>query len=283
MYDKLVSAENLAKNLHNQNWYVFECHSNTNSFNHESHEGLIRGAHFFDLQTDLSGDCIAGKTGRHTLPEPETLISRLQHIGVLNNSQIVVYDRGDNAIATRAWWIMRWLGHKSVAVLDGGWKGWVDKGGEIETENDNDDFMYNLSGFTKKESLVQVIDNSDAGSGKWLLIDSRSVDRFQGKKDWTDPISGHIPGAINAPFLDNLSDDNNFLEAEKLKKLYSDLIPADDTRPIACYCGSGVTATHSILALEIAGYTNVALYPGSWSEWIMNPSNPIARGGQHRK
>jgi thiosulfate/3-mercaptopyruvate sulfurtransferase len=230
-------------------------------------EGHLPGAVYLSLDDDLAAPPGAG--GRHPLPNAEALAGRLRQLGISNDSQVVVYDDAGGAFAARAWWCIRWLGHAAVAVLDGGLAVWD---GELETATQS-----NPPGdFTIAAALTRSIevDQLCAGLNTFHLIDARSQPRFAGVEEPIDPVAGHIPGASCLPFQGNLGTDGRFLSAARLKARFSQFEDAD----LVCYCGSGVTAAHNILALNVAGFPEPALYPGSWSEWIRDPARPVAVG-----
>jgi len=230
-------------------------------------EGHIPGSSYLSLDDDLAAP--AGEGGRHPLPVAEALASRLRELGISNNSQVVVYDDAGGAFAARAWWCIRWLGHAAVAVLDGGIAVWD---GELESATK----PHPRGDFTIRTALTRTtdVDQLSAGLNAFRLIDARSQPRFAGIEEPIDPVAGHIPGASCLPFQGNLGTDGRFLSAVQLKARFSQFEDAD----LVCYCGSGVTAAHNILALKVAGFPEPALYPGSWSEWIRDPDRPIAVG-----
>lgn len=229
-------------------------------------EGHLPGAQYLSLDHDLAA--APGSGGRHPLPDRSALASRLAELGCSDSDQIVVYDDAGGAFAARAWWCIRWLGHEAVAVLDGGLGAWV---GELETTN----ITPQPGSFSLRESLTRIIDvNALAeGLGSVTLIDARAQARFDGLEEPIDPIAGHIPGASCMPFQANLDGAGQFLPADVLAERFAGLADAD---PLICYCGSGVTAAHNILALRIAGFSEPVLYPGSWSEWIRDDQRPVA-------
>jgi thiosulfate/3-mercaptopyruvate sulfurtransferase len=227
-------------------------------------EGHITGAGFLSLDDDLAAP--AGNGGRHPLPDPERLAQRLRILGINDQDQVVVYDDSGGAYAARAWWCLRWLGHEAVAVLDGGLAAWPIP---LSTEVNRPD----QGNFTIRKSLTRFIDADRlaASLADWVLIDARAEERFRGEVEPIDPVAGHIPGAICRPFQDNLTDTGAFRPAAQLRQRF----PADAAR-VVCYCGSGVTAAHNILAMRVAGLAEPLLYPGSWSEWIRSDERPLA-------
>ena len=217
--------------------------------------GHLPGSVFLSLDDDLAAP--AGDGGRHPLPQPDRLASKLGELGASDADQVVVYDDAGGAFAARAWWCLRWLGHEAVAVLDGGINAWT---GSLETA-----LVAPVSAvFSVRPSLTRAIDGDQllAGLDDHSLVDARSDARFEGLEEPIDPVAGHIPGAVCRPFQDNLDDRGRFLPAAVLGARF----PADGS--VVCYCGSGVTAAHNILAMCIAGLEEPMLYPGSWSEWI---------------
>lgn len=224
----------------------------------------IKGAVFFDLEKELSGEIISGITGRHPLPAKNVFADILGSKGANNTMQYVVYDDGHGGIAARFWWMMRWLGHEAVAVLDGGWKSWVELGLDVSSGIES----RSPSVFNVQESLEYVVDAEYVRGilfdNRYQLIDARTADRFAGQNENIDPIAGHIKSAVNKPFLSNIGEDGYWKSDEQLKEGFIDYL---DKEELICYCGSGVTACHNILALNKIG-KKAKLYPGSWSEWI---------------
>lgn len=223
--------------------------------------GHIAGAAYLSLDDDLAAP--PGDGGRHPLPDPETLAARLRALGIDDGDQVVVYDDAGGAFAARAWWCLRWLGHEAVALLDGGLGAWPRPLAVEEPPR-------SPGNFSIRPSLTRTVDvhTLTASSGERLLIDARSQARFDGEEEPIDPVAGHIPGAICRPFQGNLDSAGRFLPAAALAERFP------DHAEVVCYCGSGVTAAHNILAMRIAGRPEPALYPGSWSEWIRDPERP---------
>ncbi|WP_409284351.1 sulfurtransferase [Pseudomonas protegens] len=242
-------------------------------------DGHIAGAHFADLNRDLSGPVIKGVTGRHPLPEPAQLLARLQAWGIDNDSEIVLYDDGPGAFAARAWWLLAWLGKRDgVFMLDGGLKAWHAAGlplsldapkavaGQFTGQPDH-------SLLLDAEHLRQRLDQADL-----TLLDARGLPRFRGEVEPIDPVAGHIPGAQCAAFTDNLDSDGRFLPAQQLKQRFAEKLAGRSPEHLVAYCGSGVTACHNLFALCLAGYPLARLYAGSWSEWITDAQRPVATG-----
>lgn len=279
-YQIIISVDDLKQNLHNENWFVFDCRfllkdpsGGRNMFN----QGHLPGAKFADMDTDLSSP-MTQTSGRHPLPDPNLFIEKLQIWGVNNNSQIICYDDVSGAFAARMWWLLHWVGHQDVAVLDGGIEKWREKGLPLE-----EDVHQRPRGiFTGKANNAMWVDvnfvQSQLENGNINLLDARSAERFTAKDQETDPVPGHVPGAQNYPFAENLSQQGVFRSAAELKQRFTTIF-ADNNKQIITMCGSGVTACHNLLAMAIAGLPMPPLYVGSWSEWIKDPDRPVATGG----
>lgn len=238
-------------------------------------EGHVPGALYVHLDRDL---CAAktGANGRHPLPAREAFAATAGALGVTPGTQVVVYDRQQGAYAVRAWWMLRWLGHAAVAVLDGGWQAWQAAGGAAESAVPT---PLAAPPYPPGMPLVEAIDAPELAAqlGRVRLIDARAPERFRGEVETIDRQAGHIPGATNRFFKDNLAPDGRFKPAEVLRAELVPLAPGPAQR-VVHQCGSGVTACHNLLAMEIAGLGTGMLYAGSWSEWSSDPSRPIARG-----
>ncbi|MCZ4519861.1 sulfurtransferase [Rhodococcus ruber] len=242
--------------------------------------GHIPHAQFVDLDADLAAPPDHGSgasrndpnhRGRHPLPDEETFVAAMRGAGVSDDSSVVVYDGGPATAAARGWWLLRYYGHADVRVLDGGLAQWVAAGFPIGTEPS----IVAAGSFTARPSLARVLDVDDVldFARDNVLLDARAPERFRGEVEPVDPVAGHIPGAINRPTTDNVDSDGKFLDPEVLDGTFGGLVP--EGKDVAVYCGSGVTAAHQILALELAGI-DAALYPGSWSGWITDPTRPRA-------
>ena len=234
--------------------------------------GHIPGARYAHLNRDLSGPIQPGKTGRHPLPDRDTFTNTVRQLGIEKDQTVVAYDADTGAYAARLWWLLRWLGHANVMVLDGGMNAWqADQLPVTKT-------VPGTTGtkFEPTQSLVKSIEAADLLTTEFQITDARDRARFRGEVEPIDPVAGHIPGATCLPFVDNL-EAGRFRTPETLR---SSFIAAglSSTEPTVCYCGSGVTACHNALALLHAGMPEPILYPGSWSEWITHPDRPIAKG-----
>ncbi len=276
MYSTLVDCKVLHENQLHSDWCSIDCRASLTNLGHGQaayRAAHIPGACFADLATDLSGPIEPGVTGRHPLPEPGALAATFSRLGVGADTQIVAYDAGNGAFAARLWWLARWLGHGRVAVLDGGLAAWQAAGYPVE----GGDGVRMARHFPIRASLTRTVSTRDIESraDSLLLLDARAEARFKGEVEPIDPVAGHIPGALCLPFEGNLDGANRFLDPATLRLRFVDQLPATTT--VACYCGSGVTACHNILAMRHAGLGEAALYAGSFSEWITDPHRPVER------
>ncbi|MCC5794760.1 MAG: sulfurtransferase [Chromatiales bacterium] len=239
-------------------------------------QGHLPGALFLDLERDLSRTP-GPADGRHPLPDPDALAERLGQLGISERTPVVVYDEGPGAIAARAWWVLRWLGHGQVRLLDGGLAEWVAQGGSLDRSVP----ATRSAHFRARPGSMPVVATADllAMPDRWQLIDARAAPRFRGEVEPIDQVAGHVPGALNLPFSQNLTPEGRFRESSELAALYRDLAGPSGPGAVACMCGSGVTACHTLLALELAGFPGASLYAGSFSEWIRDSSRPVAQGG----
>lgn len=241
--------------------------------------GHLRGAHYLHLDRDLAG-AKTGKNGRHPLPERATLAAALAARGLNQGQQVVVYDAQGGMFAARAWWLLRWLGHDAVAVLDGGLQAWQTAGLPLVQEVPS----AARGNFREHDPLQKTVDvfavERNLSTHEFVVVDARAADRYRGENETLDPAGGHIPGALNRFFKHNLADDGRFKPAQTLRKEFGALLCGTPPEHVALQCGSGVTACHNALALEIAGLHGATLYPGSWSEWCADPARPIATGAQ---
>ncbi len=232
--------------------------------------GHIPGAAYVDLDRDLAAPRGPGQ-GRHPLPDAKAFEDAMRRAGVSNERAVVLYDDWGGRASARAWWLLRYFGHPNVRVLDGGWAAWKRAGGEVAIESREP-----IAGtFTAIPGGMPVVEAGEVRRAG-VLIDARAPERFRGDVEPVDPVAGHIPGAVNVPTTSNLDADGKFRTGGELAAEYAK-VGATSGADVAVYCGSGVTAAHDVLALEIAG-VRAKLYPGSWSEWITDPSRPIARG-----
>jgi thiosulfate/3-mercaptopyruvate sulfurtransferase len=236
--------------------------------------GHVPGAWFVDLETDLADP--PGVGGRHPLPAADRFAARMRAAGVSRHVPVVVLDQRDGTAAARLWWMLRLHGHPDVRVLDGGFDAWVAGGGPVST----DPTPLKPGDFVAADSPVKVIDAQGAAvlARTGLLLDARSAQRYAGSEEQVDPVAGHVPGARSAPTSDNVGPDGRLLPPEVLRERFSGLGLRDGVE-VGAYCGSGITAAHQVLALEVAGF-EAALYAGSWSDWITDPRRPVAIGSE---
>jgi thiosulfate/3-mercaptopyruvate sulfurtransferase len=242
-------------------------------------DGHIEGAHFADLERDLSATVTRGVTGRHPLPAPGKLLQRLQAWGISANSDVVLYDDGPGIYAARAWWLLAWLGKRSgVYLLDGGLKAWHAAGLPLSLDPAPNEPGH-LSGKPDEAMSISAEQlQAQLGEPGLTLLDARAAPRFRGEVEPIDPVAGHIPGAQCAAFSDNLDSDGRFLPPEVLRRQFAARLDGRSPEELVAYCGSGVTACHNLFALCLAGYSLGKLYAGSWSEWITDPQRPRATG-----
>jgi thiosulfate/3-mercaptopyruvate sulfurtransferase len=234
--------------------------------------GHLPGAVFVDLDADLAAS--PGRGGRHPLPDPAAFQAAMRRCGVRGDRAMVVYDQRDTTSAARAWWLLGYHGHADVRVLDGGYDGWVARGLEVTTEVPEPE----PGDFTARPGQRPLLDADAAAkvAGEGVLLDARAAARYRGEQEPVDPVAGHIPGARSAPATDDLVPDGRLRPPSELRARFQALGVRDGV-PLGAYCGSGVVASHLVLALDLAGYP-AALYAGSWSEWITDPTRPVATG-----
>jgi thiosulfate/3-mercaptopyruvate sulfurtransferase len=270
----LVSTGELEKNL--PRWRVFDCRhdlARPDLGESQYREGHIAGALFAHLERDLSGRK-TGKNGRHPLPDPQDFEKWLEKTGLTPKDQAVCYDAGNGSMAARLWWMLRWIGHENVAVLDGGLAKWTTEGRPLTIA---------VPLFTPLNYPIKLRKDLAVDAGaieknlrKLLLLDARAPARYRGEQEPIDPVAGRIPGASNRFNSENLSAQGIFKSAAELKKEFEAIL--GDRSEVVHYCGSGVAACHNLLAMEIAGLKGGKLYAGSWSEWIADPKRPQERG-----
>lgn len=237
--------------------------------------GHLPSAVYFDLDKDLSSPP-GEHGGRHPLPDMEVFAAKLEAAGISNSSFVVVYDDQANMFAGRLWWLLRYAGHDEVAVLDGGLSAWTEAG--FETTRDVPTFDKGVFTLDLRPEMLADMDHvrRNLDNPNVLLVDARGADRYRGENETMDPKAGHIPGALSLPYTDNL-DGKRYKPAETLKARFKDL-GLDEAEEVIVYCGSGVSASHDLIALEEAGIKNAKLYVGSWSDWSSYPRNPVATG-----
>jgi thiosulfate/3-mercaptopyruvate sulfurtransferase len=236
--------------------------------------GHLPRAVFVDLDTELAGE--PGPAGRHPLPAPGRFEAAMRRAGVRTGSTVVAYDEADGTVAARAWWLLRYFGHRDCRVLDGGFRAWVAAGGPVAT---GDGAAPGGGNFTARPGQMPVLDAAAAASlaRRGALLDARAGERYRGEREPVDPVAGHIPGALSVPTTANAGPDGRFLPAATLRARFAALGAQAGAGPVGVYCGSGVTAAHEVLALELAGIP-ASLYVGSWSNWVADPARPVATG-----
>ncbi|MBC9731975.1 sulfurtransferase [Nocardioides sp. zg-578] len=235
----------------------------------EFERGHVPGSAYVDLDRDLAAP--PGPRGRHPLPPVEVFEAAMRRAGVRGDRPVVVLDDWAGHAAARAWWLLRFHGHPDVRVLDGAWPAWLAAGGPVETGPTTPP----AGDFTARPGSMPVVD-VDRVLDVGVLVDARAAERYRGETEPIDPVAGHVPGAVNVPTSSNLGPDGRFREADELRAVYA-AVGATPDADVAAYCGSGVTAAHDVLAMEVAG-VRAALWPGSWSEWVADPSRPVATG-----
>ncbi len=280
-FHTLISASNLAHHLHDPHWVVIDCRhdlADPQAGRAMYATGHIPCAVFAHLDIDLAGPTVGADgrfRGRHPLPDRTAFIATLRTLGIHDDSQVIVYDAHGGAFAARLWWMLRWIGHGAVALLDGGLPAWLADGHALSSDpvTPSNGVINLRPALTAHVDVDQVTAN--LATQQKTVIDARAPDRFRGENETIDSVGGHIPGAKNRFFKDNLLADGRFKPAAQLRAEFSTLI--DAPQQSIMQCGSGVTACHNLLALDIAGLHGAALYAGSWSEWSSDRTRPLER------
>ena len=281
-YDILISAQQLADAQRTLPApVILDCSFELTApdAGHQAYEaGHVPNAMYVHLEHVLSAQK-TGRNGRHPLPDREAFAASMAALGVNDDTQVVAYDNAGGMYAARLWWMMRWIGHRATAVLDGGIARWKAEGHAVSVETPVPRPSGNLR---LREPLVRTLDfeavRTNIDGKQLLVLDARAADRFRGENETLDPIGGHIPGARNRLFKDNLDADGRFKPADRLRQEFDAIRGGKPAADLVSQCGSGVTACHNLLAMEVAGLNGAALYPGSWSEWAAQPGAPIATG-----
>ena len=277
----LITPSQLAKHLGDPDWAIVDCRfslADTEWGQRDYLQAHIPGAVYAHLNDDLSAEVIPGVTGRHPLPSVEAAAKTFGEWGIGAGVQVVTYDDAGGALAAvRLWWMLRWLGHTAAAVLDGGFQRWMSAGYPLKEGGERRPRRK----FVPKPRPELVATTAEVNRMRelpdYLVVDARTAERYRGENETIDPVAGHIPGAVSAPYVDNLTPEGVFRSKEELRTCYRALfgnIPAERS---AFYCGSGVTSIHDILAIVHAGMGEPRLYVGSWSEWITDRERPVAR------
>lgn len=281
-FGPLVDVDTLARNLGRDDWIVVDCRftlTDPPAGRAAYDRGHVPGARYANLDEDLARRPTATE-GRHPLPEPELFAATLEKWGIGRGDTVVAYDEGGGAIAARLWWLLRWLGHERCAVLDGGVAAWQSAGRPIEQAAPTVE-PRRYEGARRAAGTVVATDELlarlDAGD---LLVDARAAPRYRGEQEPIDPKAGHVPGARNRPFSANVTAAGRFREPAELRGELLELLAGREPSRLIAMCGSGVTACHLLLAMEVAELPGARLYAGSWSEWLRDPARPISVGAE---
>ncbi len=282
-FKTVVSTAQLAQHLQDPDWIIFDCRftlTNKQAGLQAYQSGHIAGARYAHLDDDLSSP-VTANSGRHPLPDVQRFSEKLSRWGVDSSKQVVVYDDSFGAMAVKLWWLLRWLGHDKVALLDGGLPKWLKE--KLPMTADLPQITpANFVAQLHHEMQADVVEVDQARQERCrLVIDARPEQRYTGEREPLDRVAGHIPGSVNWPFDENLDFDGTYLPAAELREAYLKLLNGVSPEQVIHSCGSGVTACHNMLAMEIAGLPCGKLYAGSWSEWIADPSRPLASGEGH--
>jgi thiosulfate/3-mercaptopyruvate sulfurtransferase len=295
MYTTLISVDELkALQASGAPLMIFDCSfelMNPAAGEEAYRQAHIPGAVYANLDTDLSDQGVveadgrhhphpdAASGGRHPLPSRDKFAMWLSSVGFANDMQAVVYDRNNANYCGRLWWMLKWAGHDAVAVLDGGLQAWQAAGGAVTGQEEPSHFQSNFQLGTPLRRLATTRDvQSRLGRGEQTLIDARATPRYRGEVEPLDPVAGHIPGALNRPFGQNLGPDGRFKPAQQLRAEFEQLLAGRDANSVVHHCGSGVSAVPNVIAMEVAGLGETALYAGSWSEWCSDRSRPVEKG-----
>jgi thiosulfate/3-mercaptopyruvate sulfurtransferase len=280
MFTTLISTADLAARLGDSGLVVVDVRHDLMRPDHWGAEQYasahVPGAAFAHLDRDLSAPK-NGRNGRHPLPAPEAAAAVFGRLGIGPGTQVVAYDQNGAMFAARLWWMLRWLGHDAVAVLDGGFEQWAREGRPTTADaTPPAATTFAIRRVLPTASVQDLLDN--VAERSQLVIDARASERFRGSVEPMDPVAGHIPGARNYPYSRNLNADNTFKSPAELHAAFAEFLGPTPPAQVIHHCGSGVTACHNILAMEVAGYGLTRLYPGSWSEWCADPARPVATG-----
>jgi thiosulfate/3-mercaptopyruvate sulfurtransferase len=285
MYTTLIEPAELAAHTQAADWVVLDCRSELSRPDWGASayaQGHIPNAIYAHLDRDLSGP-VTSTSGRHPLPAREALAATLGRWGIDANVQVVAYDQGNGAYASRLWWLLRWVGHLRVAVLNGGFAAWQQAGLPVTQQTGvREPRRFSVrpaqTPLVTTVELQKLLADAQLARAERTLIDARSADRFAGQNEIIDPVAGHIPGARNHPFLHNVDAQGRFLPAATLRAKWLETLQGKPPETAIAMCGSGVTACHNLLALEVADLRGAHLYAGSWSEWIRDPARAVERG-----
>jgi thiosulfate/3-mercaptopyruvate sulfurtransferase len=279
-FTTLIDVETLERHRRSADWVLLDCRFELGkpaAGEASYREGHLPGARYAHLDRDLAAP-IGPTTGRHPLPDPDVFAAKAGAWGIGADTQIVVYDQGNSFFAARAWWVFRWLGHTGVAVLDGGFAAWAAAGMAVDPHPP----QCVPQRFSSRPDDRRLVDATHVlgsiGRAESCLVDARGADRYAGENETIDSVGGHVPGAINHHYARNYRSDGRLRDAASLREEWLSTLAGRPAESMVAMCGSGVSACVNLLALEHAGLGGARLYPGSWSEWIRDPSRPIARG-----
>jgi thiosulfate/3-mercaptopyruvate sulfurtransferase len=275
MHTTVIDTHAVLQNIGDPHWIIVDCRydlSDPGAGYRGYLDGHIPGAVYADLKYDLSGPPITDH-GRHPLPTPERLNDLFSTLGIDHERQVVAYDASFGAVAARMWWLLQYMGHAAVCVLDGGWQQWLKSGYQVEREERRNPRLL-FAGRPQTDRVATLADIATAP----LLLDAREPARYRGEQEPFDPVAGHIPGAMNHYWKNNLDAEGNFLPPGQIRRILFDLYAGVPPETVVCYCGSGVTACHNILAAAHGGLPSPRLYSGSWSEWCSDRRRPAALG-----
>jgi thiosulfate/3-mercaptopyruvate sulfurtransferase len=282
MYTTLINASQAREHLEDPDWVFVDCRfdiRDTRRGARDCRASHIRGAVYADLDNDLSGTIVPGRTGRHPLPGQKSIVGVFSTMGIGPKTQVIAYDESTGAAAAaRLWWLLKWAGHNAAAVLDGGIKAWTSAGLPCGTGVESRPRSRFAAAFRPEMAVEARHVLSVLNDPRWSVLDARAADRYRGENETIDPVAGHITGAVSAPYAEALGPDGFFKPAPEIAKFYQSAMGGRDAEHIIVYCGSGVTAAHSILACAHAGIGMPRLYAGSWSEWITDKNRPTSTG-----
>ena len=293
MHNLLIDVPTLREHL-NEGWLILDARHDLADA-HAGHRAYqqqhIPGAVFISGDEVVSGPK-TGSNGRHPLPDPAVFAVAMREAGLTPERQVVVYDGGNGMFASRVWWMLRWIGHPSVAILDGGWAQWLASGAAVEcgsgasvpVKGSHTTPAASFHGMFGMPSVDVNFVEQQLGAPEWLMLDARSAERYRGEVEPIDPIAGHIPGALNRPNTLNVQDGSGcFKSPQQLAAEFHSVLNGHDPSKVIHQCGSGISACHNLFAMELAGLTGSALYAGSWSEWCADSTRPMARSMQNKQ
>jgi thiosulfate/3-mercaptopyruvate sulfurtransferase len=280
-YTTLIDAATAREHLEDPDWLFVDCRfdiRDTGRGPRDYGASHIPGAVYADLDKDLSGRIIPGRTGRHPLPDPASIVESFSGWGIVPRTQVIAYDESTGAIAAaRLWWLLKWAGHDAAAVLDGGIKAWTLAGLPCSSGSESRSRSTFVAAFRPEMAVNALYVRSVLDDPGWVVLDARAADRYRGENETIDTAAGHILGAVSAPYASALGPDGLFKPVSEIARLYRSAMGGRDAEHTIVYCGSGVTAAHSVLACAHAGIGLPRLYPGSWSDWITDKDRPMAR------